>query len=144
MMGIYMQQVWQVAKEIDSKLRATDPRLRGSVYLRHDDGSTLIYENAFLMRYHNPNEELNEVVTTGLAYSYPGDWILVFTEHHGFHVYAVDDLDTYRQYGQLEIENHPDFLPYEDWACRDCSIEFMSRVKCFCPQCKSSNVEKAE
>ena len=45
---------------------------REVVFLQHHDGSSLFYTFAFVVRWH--------------------DWYLIFTEHHGRHVYHVDDV----------------------------------------------------
>lgn len=68
------------ASEYDKTLLATDPRFRRSVVLYHEDGSTFHWDSAFLMR----KEE----------------WIMVFTEHHRFHVYHADDVE-YRQFQRI-------------------------------------------
>jgi hypothetical protein len=77
-----------LANKYDKTLLATDPRFRRSVVIDHDDGSHFQWDSAFLMRKEN--------------------WILVFTEHHRFHVYDADDVH-YRQFQRLyeEIEELP-------------------------------------
>lgn len=70
-----------LAQEIDKDLRATDPRFRNAVYLRHEDGSTFIWNNAFL--------DYTEVHANAL---FDMEYVIVFTEHHGFHVYNTDDV----------------------------------------------------
>jgi hypothetical protein len=42
------------------------------VYLSHDDGSSFFWQNAFVTRFRG--------------------YVIVFTEHHGFHVYDNDDV----------------------------------------------------
>ena len=63
----------------DSHLLATDSRFRRVVVLRHEDGAYLHLPSAFLMRVE-------------------GEWIAVFTEHHGVHVYHAGDLHSYSEY----------------------------------------------
>jgi hypothetical protein len=48
------------------------------VSLIHEDGSTLYFDSAFLMC-------VDKV------------WLAVFTEHHGTHVYHIDDLVSFDQ-----------------------------------------------
>lgn len=56
----------------DSTLTSDDPRFRHMVQLIHEDGTVLTYTYTFFV---------------------PIDrWYLVFTEHHGSHVYAKDDI----------------------------------------------------
>ena len=74
MMSKALQAAHEVAKEKDSRLRADDPRYGGSVHLTHADGSAFYWANAFVER--------------------QGAWFMVFTEHHGFHVFAADEIET--------------------------------------------------
>jgi hypothetical protein len=37
---------------------------------------------------------------------HPGQWLLVFTEHHGMHIYPVDDLYGYEMLGEMRITRH--------------------------------------
>jgi hypothetical protein len=62
----------------DKTLLATDPRFGRKVTLIHEDGSVLHFDSAFMMR-------VDKI------------WIAVFTEHHGTHVYHVEDLTSYEQ-----------------------------------------------
>jgi hypothetical protein len=60
------------AGRIEVGLNATDPRFRRSVRIVMDDGSSIFHENAFVLKW--------------------GDWILMFTEHHGFETFFGEDL----------------------------------------------------
>lgn len=53
------------------------------VLLLHEEGTALFYRNAFFLRH--------------------GDWVLVFTEHHRYHVYHEDELRGFWQYQAIEI-----------------------------------------
>jgi hypothetical protein len=66
------------AAEIDGALLATDPRFKRHVLLIHEEGTTLYFRFAFILR-------LDE-------------WLLVFTEHHRYHVYHETDLLLYKQF----------------------------------------------
>lgn len=74
------------AKEINSNLKATDPRLRRGVQVIHEEGTTLFFMYAFALRI--------------------GEYIAVFTEHHGYMVYHDDDVSV-RQFKPIyeEIDN---------------------------------------
>jgi len=61
------------AKELDSKLTAMSFDWGARVYVKHEDGTELDFNYAFLQK--------------------DGDWVYIFTEHHGFHVYHLDDLE---------------------------------------------------
>ena len=71
------------AEKYDRKLKASDDRFQRAVILVHHDGSVMLYQSAFLMRYED-------------------DWIICFTEHHGYHVYETADL---KQAHELEFRN---------------------------------------
>lgn len=58
-------------EEYDHKLLATDTRFKGTVIVLHEEGTTLIFRYAFVMRYH--------------------EWFIIFTEHHKWHAYHADD-----------------------------------------------------
>ena len=61
-----------VARGIDSRLKATDERFERVVRVLGEDGSVFLYDSAFALRLDS-------------------DWIGVFTEHYGFHVFHEDD-----------------------------------------------------
>jgi hypothetical protein len=89
-----MQRAHKVAEGYDKALLATDPRFSHVVRVVHEEGTSLFYVNAFLMKWKDP-----EVVEGAWgACETPGQWLFIFTEHHGFHVYPLDDLHSYREY----------------------------------------------
>lgn len=63
-------ETWAVG--YDAKLRADDTRLRGAVHLVHDEGTVVFLMYAFIVQV--------------------GDWLVVFSEHHGHMVYGVDEM----------------------------------------------------
>jgi len=63
-------ETWAVG--YDAKLRADDSRLRGAVHLIHDEGTVIFLMYAFIVQV--------------------GDWLVVFSEHHGHMVYGVDEI----------------------------------------------------
>lgn len=73
------------AKEYDSQLRADDPRFQRAVLILTDEGTMLVFQNAFALRRHND------------------PYIYTFTEHHGFHVYYEDDVKVI-EYSQRRYE----------------------------------------
>lgn len=68
-----LSKVYKRAKEYNAQLQADDPRFRRSVLLLHKEGTTLFFQRAFRM-------------TAGDQY------LVIFTEHHGFHVYHCDEV----------------------------------------------------
>ncbi len=69
-----IEEIDKEAAAFHETIKATDPRLRGSVYLQHEDGSTFFWEDAFAVRVDGD------------------DWLAIFTEHHRWHVYAMSDI----------------------------------------------------
>ena len=110
----------QVAKEADKKLSAYDFHVDSLVHIIHEEGTILAYRSAFTKEWK--------------------DYIFVFTEHHGTHVYHKSDLSSYGTYmrknttklentgymdkcefcqkdfkiEELEYGHHPDFEQYEE------------------------------
>lgn len=76
-------QTWAAA--YDKKLLATDGRFRRSVVLVHEEGSTLHFRYAFLVRV--------------------DDFLFCFAEHHGYHFYHVEDLSFWAQYEPVPVED---------------------------------------
>jgi hypothetical protein len=73
-----LQKIREIAQEIDKNLLASDPRFSYVVYLSHEDGSFFHYENAFIM-----NCE---------------EYLIIFTEHHNFHIFVRDEVSHFQQY----------------------------------------------
>ncbi len=77
-MSLDMKQALEKAKKIDEGLLATDFHAT-CVSVDHDDGTRLFFTHALLMK--------------------DGSWWMIFTEHHGFHVYHDEDC-TVREFEQ--------------------------------------------
>jgi len=69
-------EAFELAAEMNKTLLATDPRLRRAVKIIHDEGTVLFFDYAFA-----ENHE---------------DWVFIFTEHHGHHVYHESDVLVYQ------------------------------------------------
>lgn len=70
-----------LAASFDKKLLATDPRFNRTTIVQHEDGSHFLFMNAFACK-HSVDHP-----TLGRQY-----FIVVFTEHHGTHVYDADEV----------------------------------------------------
>lgn len=98
-----MQNVRRLAEEIGAKLLATDSRFDGSVHLVHDDGSAFFFSHAFVTKHTRkiPPQELKTWMTSDNE-----EWLVVFTEHHGIHIFAGDEVLSVRRssaiYGVIE------------------------------------------
>ena len=90
----------QVAKEV--KLTAYDFNPYGMVEIIHEEGTILHYKSAFTREWK--------------------DWVFVFTEHHGTHVYHVTDLKDYATYTRQDQQKQKD-TGYLD-KCEFCNKEF--------------------
>jgi hypothetical protein len=81
MESVPFRQMRKIVEKIDAKIKATDPRLGRSARILHEEGTELFFESAFILKY--------------------GEWVIVITEHHGFHFYPEDDLIAYMQYERI-------------------------------------------
>lgn len=77
-------QVKRNATKLGLDLRADDPRFRRSVYLLHEEGTTFLWRYAFALLFE--------------------EWYVIFTEHHGTHVYHESDLAGLLQFEDVAIE----------------------------------------
>lgn len=69
------------ANQYSGTVRADDSRMRGSVLVLHEEGTTLYFRYAFALKL--------------------GEYIVIITEHHGTHVYADDDVKVLRFTSEL-------------------------------------------
>lgn len=72
---------------LDKKLLVTDRRFNGSVFLAHRDGGHFFWNSAFVE----------------IWKSDPQSWAVVFTEHHGPHVYDTEDVLSLRAYSRISL-----------------------------------------
>jgi hypothetical protein len=91
------RELYPLIEKYNKMLLATDPRFCGAVRISHEDGSVLFYEYAFTRIFHDGE-------TT---------WVCVFTEHHGFHIYDLEDLNGYRHYKMSWVEPIDDITKEE-------------------------------
>lgn len=77
------REAYEIAEKLDAELRADNPIFRNSVRIIHEEGTVLNFEWASVVR---------------LSQDYVG----IFTEHHGFHVYHYEDLYDIIQYKRLD------------------------------------------
>lgn len=91
-----------VAKETDKKLTAYDFNPYSMVEIIHEEGTILHYKSAFTKEWK--------------------DWVFVFTEHHGTHVYHISDLKDYGTYIRKDQEKLKD-TGYVD-TCEFCNKQF--------------------
>jgi hypothetical protein len=77
------KKIEKIVQEYDSKLKATHKGFRNAVHIIHEEGTVLFYQNAFLRKIIDVADD---------------SWIIVFTEHHGYHIYHSTDLDCFIEY----------------------------------------------
>ncbi len=89
--GDNFKRVVERVRAVDARLLATDPRLTNHVEVVHEDGSRFEFHRAFLVTepYRNTDGTLDYQKT---------EFVIVFTEHTGSHVFFADDLTQYVQY----------------------------------------------
>lgn len=80
MSGPYQVTVEKAAK-YDQKLRADDPRFNRTTVVQHEDGSHFLFMNAFACKHRIDDPSFG-----------PQEFIIVFTEHFGTHVYSSDEV----------------------------------------------------
>ncbi len=78
-MASTIQEVQAWAADYDSKLRATDKRFERSVLVIHVEGSVFNIMSAFLIEYDK-------------------EWVVMFSEHQGYHVWCAEDLSGMAQF----------------------------------------------
>lgn len=71
--SVSIKTIRKIAEAYDHQLLANDPRFQREATIIFDDGTFLHYKSAFLLRIKH-------------------EWIAVFTEHHGWHIYHEDEL----------------------------------------------------
>lgn len=86
MLSVPAKRVDEFCQSIDKALTAKDFKST-SVRILHEDGSVHWFQDAF----------------SRLHFSDGRPWLLVFTEHDGYHFYPVDDLYDYGEYEQTKI-----------------------------------------
>lgn len=105
-----LRDIKALVADMDLSLRADDPRFHRSVLIVHQDGSSMFFRHAFMVRHRN--------------------WLLVFTEHQGSHVFAINDLE---RYYTLETVCEPmevvdEFgAPVQRLVCSFCKNEMSAR-----------------
>jgi len=95
-----MRERWERARSLmaarEATLQAGD--FKGLVRVVHSDGSVMVYANAFAEKWDDGEGEDGEQ---------SGTWLLVFTEHMGYHAFPTRDLDQYAMYGpRVSIPAH--------------------------------------
>ncbi len=83
MLSVEAQKVDEKVRVYDKGLSASDPRWSRMVYIVHEEGTVLLFQNAFLVVFDK-------------------EWVVAFTEHHGYHLYHAKDLDFHQQYAPIE------------------------------------------
>ena len=111
MMSDDMKRANLLAEEYDKKLQSTDPRFCHSVRIIHEEGTVLAFNHAFIMRWKDPAVEPGGWGAIGQS---GGVWVIVFTEHHGFHLYPRGDLYDFAEYQRISAEGWFGVPPKEE------------------------------
>lgn len=100
---IGFKSVNELARRYDEKLTAMDFG-NTSVQVIVEDGSILYFDYAFARIYFaKPYDE-----DADYDQKYKDAWLMVFTEHHGFHVFHVQDLHGWKQFERKDIDSITD------------------------------------
>lgn len=132
-MGVPIQRVYDIAVEMEKKFTAHDFKSGSAVRVYHDDGTDYWFENAFAQIYYDKDHG-----DEGMA-DHPGEWLMVFTEHHGTHVFHLDELKRgWSIWQKQEIPKHIDYPPFQ-WMCEICEYEMIEPTQFAegpgCPMC---------
>jgi len=84
MESTYIKQVRARVKEYDAKLRADDPRFRRSVQVIHEEGTTMYFEWAFVVKVDN--------------------FYVIFAEHHEMLIYSDDEVQVIQRGERIPVE----------------------------------------
>lgn len=87
-MSVTMRKVHEFAKFLDEKFTAYDFPQNQVVEVNHGDGTRYVFHCAFAKLVECNDQE----------------WLMVFTEHNGFHVFSVGDLTEENNYAQYKTE----------------------------------------
>ena len=74
-----LQKVREIAEEYEKKISQITGKgwdFCRLVLVRHEDGSVFFFDNAYSLLYHGEGE----------------DWFIVFTEHHGIHIFGKSEV----------------------------------------------------
>lgn len=99
------KQAKALLEKMELSVRADDPRMNRRVHIIHQDGSSLIFTYAYMVRCHN--------------------WLFVFTEHQGPHYFSINDLSYYSQSERihdLEVVNDLGET-ITIFKCSNCGVE---------------------
>lgn len=96
-MSVKLGRVHSLAERYNKTLKATDFDPNLVVIINHGDCTRYEFHSAFMMKLDHPD------------YNYGGEetecWVVVFTEHNGFHTFHNGDLNGYIQYRIDRDEN---------------------------------------
>lgn len=80
--SVYYNRAYEAAKGYNKKLLATDPGFNYITKIQMKDGSFFIFYGSFAFEWYDPKYKID-------------GWLFIFTEHYGFHVYDLDEVDHY-------------------------------------------------
>jgi hypothetical protein len=103
MKHISYREACEVANNCDKSLRAMDFGCGSLVQIVHEEGSMFTWKYAFLREWL--------------------DWVFVFTEHHGTHVYHRCDLYSWGEY-RVQEDKKLEGTGYED-ECEFCGRKML-------------------
>lgn len=87
--------VEDLVRRVDVGLTASDFEHDRWSFIKHDDGTQYLFRCSFIRRYRFDRD--TNIIYNDLA----GEFIAVFTEHHRFHVFHVEDLEAWYQFKEF-------------------------------------------
>lgn len=104
-MALIFQAARDAAAKVDAGLSCGEFDPNSLVIVEHCDGSILTFRGAFLQLYFDPESRY--------------EFVIVFTEHTGFHVFRLDELRDWRAYKLAKHRLHADHPGY-NFICDEC------------------------
>lgn len=89
------REIGKLVGKINRALKATHPGFKRSVALKHEDGTTLVFINAFAIKYDG--------------------WVMVFSEHNGTYYNSLEEVVV----SQCEEFDPEEFTSIEDLLAQD-------------------------
>lgn len=91
-MSTRMNKLYKIAEKIDKQLTAYD--FLYTVFVRHEDGSVFVWRDAVAIVY---ADETKDRLGSVALKDHPV-YLMVFTEHHLFHVYDMEEIEVFYEY----------------------------------------------
>ena len=94
-MSVGMRSVYALALQLDDELTAYDFKWDNAVEVNDEEGTRFFFINAFCLEYVGEDKD---------------KWLMVFTEHHKFHVFHQEELTSWQAWTRAETTDFEKFI----------------------------------